>query len=87
MEYLKKVDWQGIASYSKCIFLIDKVRPEEYIVLENRNKQDFDNVEMYVNEDGDTVTCYKIFERVADKRKNLILFVEKEEKIETNGNG
>lgn len=89
MEHLKKVDWQAIASYSNRIFLIDKGKPEEYNVLENRNKQDFDNVEMYVDEDTDkdTVTCYKILERVADKRKNLILFVEREEKFEIESNG
>lgn len=72
MKLLKQVDWQAIASYSKCIVLIDKCKPKEYIVLENRNKQDFDNIEIYVDEDedSDTVTCYKILERVADKRKN-----------------
>ena len=81
MEYFKEVDWHTIATYSNRVFIINKDKPEEYLVLENRNKQDFDAVEVFVDQELNTVNYYKILQKVIDKRGNLVLLTEKEESI------
>ncbi|MCI2255219.1 hypothetical protein L2D08_12665 [Domibacillus sp. PGB-M46] len=81
MEWLRQVDWRTITTYTNSIFIINKDKPEEYVVLLHHNKQGFEDIQVYVDydQDSETVAYYRIIERVADKKGNLILLAEKEE--------
>lgn len=81
MEYLKQVDWHVINTYTNSIFIINKDKPKEYVVLLHHNKQNFQDIQVYVDYDQDSATAayYRILERVVDKKGNIILLAEKKE--------
>ncbi|MCM3791462.1 hypothetical protein M3221_24365 [Domibacillus indicus] len=81
MDHLRQVDWHTIATYTNCVFVVNKEKPEEYVVLIYPDKQDFDAVEVYVDIDQDSgrVTYYKILQKITDGKGNLIFLAEKEE--------